>query len=175
MKQVTLFLEFFFSFSFSQCMQGHKWIYSLQQCICSNKDAFYCLHKPGYPCLNVSFYSGLNCVAWWWESVHIKATRQQYFLLWHLWFGVKVTTNPEARVPQQELQGKCSLPSGLIIPAYLGAASTMLMKSPLSSVGWRGTSLLSAYGCDLTLKEWVSGSFPIDVSKHKSNRLFPRR
>lgn len=42
-------------------------------------------------------------------------------------------------------------------------------------MGWRGTSLLSAYGRDLILKEQVSGSFPVDVSKHKSNRFISQK
>lgn len=49
-----------------------------------------------------------------------KGNREQHFLLWHFWVGVEATTSSATKVLQQELRGKCSLPSGLAIPAYLG-------------------------------------------------------
>ena len=62
-------------------------------------------------------------------------------------------------------------------PDLSGRGETPLCRAHenLCFMSWRGASLLSTYGCGLNLAEQVSGSFPTDVSKHKSNKLFHRR
>lgn len=102
-----------------------------------------------------------------------KCNRGQHFLLRHLWFGVKATTNPGTRALQQELHGKCSLPSGLAIPAvWEGLHSAMLMKSPALCMGRRGTSLSSTYGHDLTLDKLVAIFLLMSIDKRATD-CFP--
>lgn len=98
-----------------------------------------------------------------------RGKREQYFLLWHLWFVVRATTNPGTRVLLQELHRKSNLPCGLAVTAYLGGISHCCpIQSPALFVGWGGSLLVSTYGCAITIEEQVNGHFPMDISKHKS-------